>query len=529
MLGPLLGAALDNALRSGDAALTGPVARGDAGTVAAHVAELRKHAPGTVAGYLAMARTTADRALAAGLLKPELAEDLLGVLADGDPTTVSRPMTADRCRAPPPNCGPARGPAAGAVVMTMGALHEGHAHPVRTARELAGTDGQVVVTVFVNPLQFGAGEDLDRYPRTLDADLASPDWRAPTSCSRPPPRRSTRAASPRSRVTAGPMGERPGGRRAPRPLRRHAHRRRQAAAPDRARRRAVRPEGRPAARPDPPHGARPELPASEIVGVPTVREDDGLALSSRNRYLSPGERTAARALSRALFAGRDRLAAEEALHARAAAWRRTGRAEALSAIGESRPPPTPTRSPRPRRPPRRSAVAPGVLDDAAGRTAGRGDYLALVDPADFTEAPEGFAGEAVLAVAARVGTTRLIDNIPLTFGAPRDRHRRIRLRTPPRPPGWALDADVVVVGSGVAGLTAALRCTRGRACAPSSSPRPASTTAPPAGPRAASPRRWARATPRSSTWTTPWWPASGLCDEDAVRSWSPRARTRCGG
>ena len=82
MLGPLLGAALDNALRSGDAALTGPVARGDAGTVAVHVAELRKHAPQTVAGYLAMARATADRALARGLLKPELAEDLLGVLAD---------------------------------------------------------------------------------------------------------------------------------------------------------------------------------------------------------------------------------------------------------------------------------------------------------------------------------------------------------------------------------------------------------------------------------------------------------------
>ena len=82
MLGPLLGAALDNALRSGDAALTGPVARGDAGTVAAHVAELRTHAPGMVAGYLAMARTTADRALDEGLLKPELAEDLLGVLAD---------------------------------------------------------------------------------------------------------------------------------------------------------------------------------------------------------------------------------------------------------------------------------------------------------------------------------------------------------------------------------------------------------------------------------------------------------------
>ncbi|MER5489759.1 Rossmann-like and DUF2520 domain-containing protein [Streptomyces sp. NPDC002454] len=88
MLGPLLGAALDNALRSGDAALTGPVARGDAGTVAAHLAELRVHAPGAVPGYLAMARRTADRALDHGLLRPELAEDLLDVLAgDTEGTT----------------------------------------------------------------------------------------------------------------------------------------------------------------------------------------------------------------------------------------------------------------------------------------------------------------------------------------------------------------------------------------------------------------------------------------------------------
>ena len=56
-----------------------------------------------------------------------------------------------------------------AVVMTMGALHEGHAALLRAARERADS---VVVTIFVNPLQFGAGEDLDRYPRTLDADLA---------------------------------------------------------------------------------------------------------------------------------------------------------------------------------------------------------------------------------------------------------------------------------------------------------------------------------------------------------------------
>ncbi|MFK4111609.1 Rossmann-like and DUF2520 domain-containing protein [Streptomyces sp. NPDC002176] len=87
MLGPLLGAALDNALRSGDAALTGPVSRGDAGTVAAHIAELRAHSPQTVAGYVAMARATADRALAHGLLKAELAEDLLGVLADQETAT----------------------------------------------------------------------------------------------------------------------------------------------------------------------------------------------------------------------------------------------------------------------------------------------------------------------------------------------------------------------------------------------------------------------------------------------------------
>jgi predicted short-subunit dehydrogenase-like oxidoreductase (DUF2520 family) len=86
MLGPLLGATLDNSLRSGDAALTGPVARGDAGTVSAHLAQLAKLAqvPGgadpLVSAYLAMARLTADRALEAGLLQPERAGELLKVL-----------------------------------------------------------------------------------------------------------------------------------------------------------------------------------------------------------------------------------------------------------------------------------------------------------------------------------------------------------------------------------------------------------------------------------------------------------------
>jgi predicted short-subunit dehydrogenase-like oxidoreductase (DUF2520 family) len=81
MLGPLLGAALDNALRLGDAALTGPVARGDADTVASHLAALRAAAPEALPAYLALARLTADRALASGMLKAPDAQRLLEVLA----------------------------------------------------------------------------------------------------------------------------------------------------------------------------------------------------------------------------------------------------------------------------------------------------------------------------------------------------------------------------------------------------------------------------------------------------------------
>lgn len=80
MLAPLLSTALDNALRRGDAALTGPVARGDAGTVAAHVRELADETPDVLAAYVAMARATAERALASGRLAPTSAEALLDVL-----------------------------------------------------------------------------------------------------------------------------------------------------------------------------------------------------------------------------------------------------------------------------------------------------------------------------------------------------------------------------------------------------------------------------------------------------------------
>lgn len=82
VLGPLLGTALDNALRQGDAALTGPVARGDAGTVAAHLRELAGETPDVLAAYVAMARATAERALASGRLAPTSAEALLEVLAN---------------------------------------------------------------------------------------------------------------------------------------------------------------------------------------------------------------------------------------------------------------------------------------------------------------------------------------------------------------------------------------------------------------------------------------------------------------
>ena len=82
MLGPLLGASLDNGLRLGIDGLTGPVARGDAGTVSDHIAELARVSPESRRAYIALARLTADRALAAGLLKPEDAERLLEALAD---------------------------------------------------------------------------------------------------------------------------------------------------------------------------------------------------------------------------------------------------------------------------------------------------------------------------------------------------------------------------------------------------------------------------------------------------------------
>jgi predicted short-subunit dehydrogenase-like oxidoreductase (DUF2520 family) len=91
LLAPLLRAALDNTLRLGDAALTGPVARGDAGTLAGHLRHLAGAAPESVAAYRTLARRTADRAVAAGQLSPGAAAAMLDVLADLDRELVEEP------------------------------------------------------------------------------------------------------------------------------------------------------------------------------------------------------------------------------------------------------------------------------------------------------------------------------------------------------------------------------------------------------------------------------------------------------
>jgi pantoate--beta-alanine ligase len=236
-----------------------------------------------------------------------------------------------------------------AVVMTMGALHEGHAALVRRARELADS---VLVTVFVNPLQFGANEDLDRYPRTLEADLALCEREGAALVFAPTPD-VVYPDEPVVRVGAGSIGE--GFEGASRP----GHfdgvltvvlKLMNLTRPDvalfgqkdaqqlAAIRRMV---------------ADLDVPV-EVVAVPTVREPDGLALSSRNRYLSEEERQAALVLSKALATGD---------------------------VDEGR-----------------ALIAAEPLVTL--------DYLERVDPRTFEAAPDG----DLLVVAAKVGTTRLIDN-----------------------------------------------------------------------------------------------------------------------
>ena len=259
------------------------------------------------------------------------------------------------------------------LVPTMGALHEGHRALIRRARELAGPDGSVVVSVFVNPLQFGAGEDLGRYPRTLLADVliaaeegADLVFAPPAAQMYPRPQLITVDPGPVGRVLEGES--RPGHFSGVLTV---VAKLLQLTRPDAAMfgekdaqqlalvRRMVQ---------DIDLGV-------EIIGVPTVRDPDGLAISSRNRFLSPAERQTALLLPAALRAGQD------AAHA--------GPAAVLKAAGE-------------------------VLATTADPPL-QLDYLALVGPDTFEAAGEDYEGPARLLVAARVGSTRLIDNTPLSL------------------------------------------------------------------------------------------------------------------
>lgn len=252
----------------------------------------------------------------------------------------------------------------------MGALHDGHLALLHRARESADA---VVVSIFVNPLQFGRGEDLDRYPRTPAADADALEAArtdllfAPTAA----------AMYPRGavlvRVSAGPVGDRFEG--ASRPghfdgvltvVAKLLH--------------IVGPDVVVFGRKDAQQAFLVrrmvddlDLPVRVEV-VDTVREPDGLALSSRNRYLSTDERTAARGVPAALWA------------ALAAAAR--GSEAALDA-------------------------ARAVLDSEPGVLL---DYLAVVDPATFEPVDDRYRGAALVLVAATVGATRLIDNEVVSLG-----------------------------------------------------------------------------------------------------------------
>lgn len=264
------------------------------------------------------------------------------------------------------------------LVPTMGALHVGHASLMRRAREAAG-NGPVVVSVFVNPLQFGPSEDLDRYPRTLEADLAlcaqeGVDVVFAPSVAEVYPGSDTRLVEPRVSVDPGPLGDVLEGKTRPghfRGVLTVVAKLLGLVAPQVA-----------------VFGEKDyqqltlirQMVADlcldvEIVGAQTQRETDGLALSSRNRFLGREERAVASTLSRAL-----RAATENA-----------------------------------RDPATAEAAAREILDE---EPAVELDYLALtapdLGPLPATPAP-GTPGRVL--IAAKVGSTRLIDNLPLILGS----------------------------------------------------------------------------------------------------------------
>lgn len=259
-----------------------------------------------------------------------------------------------------------------AFVATMGALHAGHRALIREARARADA---VVVSVFVNPLQFGPNEDYARYPRPLEDDLAVCAEEqvdlvlAPTVTEMYP-------AGRQVTVRAGAMGDVLEGHFRPghfdgmlTVVLKLFH--------------IVRPQLALFGQKDAQQLACVSRMVTdlnldvEVVAVPTVREADGLALSSRNVFLTPTERSLATSLATALEKA---STADTVPAARAAAYE--------------------------------------VLDRVQFEPAFELDYATLVNPATFAEVPDDWVGRALLVVAARVGSTRLIDNGLLDFPAP---------------------------------------------------------------------------------------------------------------
>jgi pantoate--beta-alanine ligase len=259
----------------------------------------------------------------------------------------------------------------------MGALHEGHASLMRVARERVG-DGPVVVSIFVNPLQFGAGEDLDRYPRTLDADLAVCEREGVDLVFAPSVEEVYPGGEPQVTVDPGPRAAVLEGKTRP------GHFRGVLTVVAKLFG-LVRPDVAVFGQKDYQQLAlirRMVLDLNlgvDVVGAETRREPDGLALSSRNRYLDPDQRREAAVLSRTLQA-----ASEVAEY---------GAGVALGAA--------------------RAELRTSKVVDL--------DYLVITAP-DLTELPEDPppGTEARILIAARVGTTRLIDNLPLTLGSAPD-------------------------------------------------------------------------------------------------------------
>lgn len=255
-----------------------------------------------------------------------------------------------------------------AVVMTMGALHAGHVELMRRARQIADA---VMVTVFLNPMQFGANEDLDKYPSRLEADLGLCETEGVDLVFTPTNDVVYPTGTPDIRVVAAALGARLEGEHRPghfdgvlTVVAKLLHLTRPDVAlfgeKDAQQLALIR------------HMVRDLDFPVQIVPVPTVREEGGLALSSRNSYLTDGDLITARSLYRALQAG--------------AAAAAEGPAGTL-------------------------AAASTVLTDEPGVDV---DYLALVDDETW-EPASSTTHNARLLVAARIGTTRLIDNVAVTL------------------------------------------------------------------------------------------------------------------